>query len=223
MAYWSAENATNAFINTLKMGQSTKEPDEAEFISALAAGNNAQLMVFVASPNYVTNFTILTALSAAAYQTNSRVVCIFATLQDYQASILEPAHNIDFVVGHAQRLLFKNYRDADFVLVDCENMTSYEEVVMQMQKKSNNGAIVVGYNALCKDSTTWQCCGSKTTHLLPIGRGLLVTRIPPSSSTKSSSSSDGDVSCKKKSRWVVKVDQSTGEEHVFRVMIPRGY
>ncbi|KAF5207348.1 Peptidyl-trna hydrolase ict1 protein [Thalictrum thalictroides] len=49
MACWSAENATKAYLRTLKMGKRNKQPDVAEFVSALAAGNSAQLMVDVCS------------------------------------------------------------------------------------------------------------------------------------------------------------------------------
>ncbi|CAI9302329.1 unnamed protein product [Lactuca saligna] len=36
---------TETYIKTMKMGKKTDEPDVAEFISAIAAENNAQLMV----------------------------------------------------------------------------------------------------------------------------------------------------------------------------------
>ncbi|KAJ6722751.1 DUF1442 FAMILY PROTEIN [Salix koriyanagi] len=49
MASWSAENATKAYFHALKMGKRDKELDVDEFISALAAGNNAQLMVIASA------------------------------------------------------------------------------------------------------------------------------------------------------------------------------
>ncbi|GLT84426.1 hypothetical protein SLE2022_026580 [Rubroshorea leprosula] len=46
---WSAEHATKAYLRALKMGKRGKEPDVSEFISAMAAANNAQMMVMVCS------------------------------------------------------------------------------------------------------------------------------------------------------------------------------
>jgi hypothetical protein len=71
----------------------------------------------------------------------------------------------------------------------------------------------VGYNAFSKRS--WRSGGSKT-QLLPIGGGLLVTRIATDAKI-----ADG-CGCGKRSHWVVKVDKCTGEEHVFRVRFPQG-
>ncbi|TQE05310.1 hypothetical protein C1H46_009085 [Malus baccata] len=45
MACCSAENATKAYLKTLKMAQKANKPDVIEFISTLVAGNNAKLMV----------------------------------------------------------------------------------------------------------------------------------------------------------------------------------
>ncbi|XP_075079411.1 uncharacterized protein LOC107820947 [Nicotiana tabacum] len=71
MGCWSAENATKAFLKTMNMGKRAIEPNEAEFISALAVGNNVQLMV-VACANVADSTT--RALAAAAQQTGGRVV-----------------------------------------------------------------------------------------------------------------------------------------------------
>ncbi|OAY48169.1 uncharacterized protein LOC110618193 [Manihot esculenta] len=208
MGCWSAENATNAYLKTLRMGQKAKEPDVAEFISALAAGNNAQLMV-VACASSATS-TVL-ALVAAAHQTGGRVICILRDHRELQISRhvlgLEACH-IEFVVGEAQNLLLTNYSEADFVLIDC-NLENHERILGEVKaSRKKNEAIVVGYNAFTKGS--WWSTGSKT-QLLPIGEGLLVTRIPASAKIG-----------KRSSHWVVKVDKCTGEEHVFRVRFPQG-
>lgn len=187
-------------------GQKAKEPNEAEFISALAAGNNAQLMV-VACAN-VANATTL-ALAAAAHQTGGRVVCILRSVEEYKLSKkilgLDASH-VEFVIGDAQSLMLSHFREADFVLIDC-NLENHEGVLRAVQAGNKpNGAVVVGYNAFRKGS--WRSSGSKS-QLLPIGEGLLVTRIAAASANK-------------KSHWIVKVDKCTGEEHVFRVRFPQG-
>ncbi|OIT26878.1 hypothetical protein A4A49_57320 [Nicotiana attenuata] len=71
MGCWYAENANKAFLKTMNMGKRATEPNGAEFISALAAGNNVQLMV-VAYANVADSTTL--ALVAAAQQTGGRVV-----------------------------------------------------------------------------------------------------------------------------------------------------
>ncbi|CAI8593529.1 unnamed protein product [Vicia faba] len=209
MAYWSAENATKAFLSTLKMDQKAKEPSVAEYISALAAGNNAQLMVVAcAAAADLTTF----ALIAAANQTNGNVICIVPNNQDLLASknfIGEDSNKVKFMIGkEAQEIDVLN--KADFVVIDC-NLVNHEEIVKLVQiggGNKQNGVVVVGYNAFgCKGS--WRSCGSKT-QLLPIGEGLLVTRF-------------GSEMCKSgRSRWIVKVDKCTGEEHVYRIRIPQG-
>ncbi|KAK6777311.1 hypothetical protein RDI58_024028 [Solanum bulbocastanum] len=71
---WSSKCAANAYLDTLKLcskqnencsSSGTQEPDGKEFISALAAGMSAKLMVEVASK--ISPSTV--ALAAAARQT----------------------------------------------------------------------------------------------------------------------------------------------------------
>lgn len=177
----------------------------AEFISALAAGNNAQLMVMICAS--VTGSTAL-ALVAAAHQTRGRVVCILSGLDELHASnkALGPYANcVEFVVGDARTLLLDDqYKGADFVLIDC-HISEHRGVFLAAKKNAkHDGALLVGYNALHKGSW-WS---ELKTHFLPIGEGLLVTRIAATNVV-----SGGP----KRSRWVVKVDKCTGEEHVFRI------
>ncbi|CAL5208131.1 unnamed protein product [Lathyrus oleraceus] len=220
MACWSAENATKAYLSTLKMGQKAKEPNVAEFISALAAGNNAQMMIVACAT--VADSTTL-ALIAAANQTGGKVICIVPNHKVLRASkhvLGKASHQVEFIVGEAQEVLVMDeYEGADFLLIDC-NIENHEEILKAIEegRKVNDGAIVVGYNAFsCKGS--WLSSGSKT-QLLPIGEGLLVTRfgMVENSPKYGTSRTMGKV----KSHWVVKVDKCTGEEHVFRVRSPQG-
>lgn len=223
MANWSAENAIKAYLSTLKMGNRTKQPDVdiAEFISALAAGNNSQLMV-VASAGAADSTTL--ALVAAAHQTGGRVVCILPSLQELglsqEALGLPNANHIEFVIGEARNLLLNYYSEADFVVIDCK-LKDFGDIfgAMEAGRDSNyNCGVVLGYNVLCNGSVLQQWRGLKG-QLLPIGKGLLVARINAANSRKNNG--DGCVSAgtsgKRKSHWVVKVDKCTGEEHAFRV------
>lgn len=200
-------------------GKRAKEPDVAEFISALAAGNNAQLMV-VACANAATSTTLL-ALVAAAQQTGGRVICILQSIQDLHQSkhaLDQNANSIEFVTGNPQTLISTDhYKEADFVLIDC-NLENHEAMIRAMQMSTRKGAVVVGYNAFCKGSS-WQWSGLKS-HLLPIGAGLLVTKVTENKAKINISNGNGGF--QRRSHWVVKVDKCTGEEHVFRVRFPQG-
>ncbi|KAK8710497.1 hypothetical protein V6N13_145817 [Hibiscus sabdariffa] len=204
---WSAENATKAYLKTLKMSHKAKEPNVAEFMSAQAAGNNAQLMVLAYAG--AADYTAL-ALVAAAHQTGGRVVCILPGLEQIQLSkniLGYDSCHIEFVVGEARNLVSSKYSEADFVLIDC-NLEDHEGILRAVQAcKKRNGAVVVGYNAFARGS--WRSSGSRT-QLLPIGGGLLVTRITSPDALG------------KRSQWIVKVDKCTGEEHVFKVRFPQG-
>lgn len=176
----------------------------AEFISALAAGNNAKLMVIVCAS--IAGSTTL-ALVAAAHQTGGHVVCILSKLDELHASkndLGSYANRVEFVIGDACTLLLDDYKEADFVLIDCD-VSDHKEVFLAAQKgsKHEKKALIVGYNALHKGSYWWS---ELKTHFLPIGEGLLVTRMV--------ANGNGG---QKRSRWVVAVDKCTGEEHVFRI------
>ncbi|RYR38561.1 hypothetical protein Ahy_A09g043611 [Arachis hypogaea] len=224
MACWSAENATKAYLSTLKMGQKAKEPDVAEFISALAAGNNAQTMVVACAG--AAGSTAL-ALVAAANQTGGQVICIVNSHQNLKASktaLGTAAQRVEFMVGEAQELMVNHTFDsADFLLIDC-NLDSHEEILKKVHGNNNNGTVVVvGYNAFSCNGSSW--FGSRTTQLLPIGEGLLVTKFGIGSNVINSPKYGGgnrvmSRANSNKSRWVVKVDKCTGEEHVFRVRFP---
>lgn len=158
------------------------------------------------------------ALAAAAYQTGGRVVCILRGIEELRRSQealgAVDASNVEFVTGEAQKLVLTQYREADFVLIDCnlENHEGIFKAVLQVGRKQS-GVVVVGYNAFSKGS--WWCGGART-QLLPIGEGLLVTRINARNAKIGGGCGIG------KSHWVVKVDKFTGEEHVFRVRFPQG-
>ncbi|KAL5792581.1 hypothetical protein ACOSP7_001175 [Xanthoceras sorbifolium] len=213
MVCWCPENATKAYLQALKMGKRDNEPDVGEFISAIAAGNNAQLLVMACSTMAVS--TAL-ALVAAAHQTGGHVVCILSStglnnnngnIQASKKALGPHANCIEFVVGDAQKLLLmEEYKRADFVLIDC-NLDDHKSVFRAAKDCTSKqvGALIVGYNALHKRNISWS--HEFKTHFLPIGEGLLLTR------TTAFAYGGGG----KTSRWVVTVDKCTGEEHVFRI------
>ncbi|KAK7390117.1 hypothetical protein VNO78_25416 [Psophocarpus tetragonolobus] len=209
MANWSAENAKKAYLQALKMGKRSKEPDVAEFISAIAAGNNAKLMV-VAGASGAGSATL--SLAAAAHQTGGRVVSICSDQSESHASrkaLGVHGDGVEFVVGDLKSLLLEDYKGADFVLVDCDITNAKEVFVAAFKGANKDGALVVGYNVKHRASRWRQLRAS----FLPIGEGLLVAKIDPN--VKGS-----DRVVQRRSRWIVQVDNCTGEEHIFRVTSP---
>ncbi|KAK9060931.1 hypothetical protein SSX86_018111 [Deinandra increscens subsp. villosa] len=215
MAYWLTEKATDAYLKSRKMGNMGNEPDVAEFISAIAAGNNAQLMVVVGAAS--TRSTTL-GLVAAAEQTGGRVISIFTKTEELQSSkqaLGSEANRVDFVVGDAQSLLRDNYRNADLVVIDC-NLEHHEQILGAIKGNGREkSTIVLGYNAHWRDSWEWSRSNSR---LLPIGEGLLLMRIAGKDENGGGKHSrGGSYGGSKKSNWIVKVDDCTGEEHFFKV------
>lgn len=155
-------------------GEHAKELNGAEFISALAAGNNSQFMVVVCAS---TADSTMLALAAAAQQTRGRVICIIQGQEEQRLSNLilgtNPGSSVEFVTGDAQKLLMNHYKEADFLAIDC-NLKNHEDILRSVQGATRyKDAIVLGYNAFCKQS--WRT-SSLHTDLLPIGEGLLLTR-----------------------------------------------
>lgn len=197
-----------------------KEPNGAEFVSALAAGNNAQLIVAASyCAQKMVNPSHLLALVAAAHQTRGQVICIIPSYQELQSTKCALGSSdyanklVKFIVGDPSHLLLTDeYKEADFLLIDC-NLPNYEEII-EARRGGEKMRVVVGYNAFSKGSSSWQWRGLGT-HLLPIADGLLVTKIGGSSRVFDRSGRSG--SMRRKNNWIVKIDQRTGEEHVFKV------
>lgn len=186
------------------------EPDEAEFLSALAAGRNAWFMVMACTG--VAGPTTLT-LAAAARQTGGRVVCDCRGQNKLQASrkaLGVHGDSVELVVGDPKTLLLNDYKGADFVLVDYDMVDSKDVFLAAFKEAKRGEALVVGYNARHRASWLRQL---KTASFLPIGEGLLVVTTKMDPKVKF-----GKVEQRKRSRWIVKVDKCIGEEHIFRVI-----
>ncbi|KAG5231468.1 hypothetical protein IMY05_014G0076200 [Salix suchowensis] len=199
---WSATSATKAYLDTLKLcgnhkkrydSWMTKEPGSNEFISALAAGMKAKLIVEVA--NGVSPSTV--ALAAAARQTGGRLVCILPEPVPAESKKVIKDSGlkdiVDFKTGDPSKLL-PNYEKVDFSLVDCKN-DEYTRLLKLIDVNPRR-SVVVANNLV----------GEKK------GLGGHVS--------KSSSPPKIKENTMKKiisSNWIVKVDEKSGEEHIYRV------
>eukprot|EP00253_Pinus_taeda_P021205 PITA_21205 len=216
------------------------ELESTELISALAAGMNAQLIVEVSLAPSATTI----ALATAARQTGGRLVCILPVKADtLQAESVEAMKEFgledttDFVVGDARELL-PSYKSVDFCLIDCKGQDC--SALFKLLRINPSVAVVVANNLLdssttaAHDKTFKRMPGAKYI-TLPIGKGIEMTRIGsynPSLKTQQTVGIIADNKCtphdninphafqgnkNQKSRWIVHVDERTGEEHVFRV------
>ncbi|GLJ17299.1 hypothetical protein SUGI_0300260 [Cryptomeria japonica] len=207
------------------------EPQSTELISALAVGMNAQLVVQVWWGTSAADFTI--ALAAAARQTGSRLICIVpehkALIEAQKALNQVGFHETtEFVIGDPTELLPK-YKNVDFFLVDCTR----EDCAGLFKHLNLNPSysVLIENNVFDRKATPSfpknikKKMGAKST-ILPIGKGMEVTRIGnkihdfPFETTLNDMAIAASPEIKpcNKSKWVVQLDEQTGEEHVFRVM-----
>ncbi|KAL6982102.1 hypothetical protein U1Q18_023718 [Sarracenia purpurea var. burkii] len=235
---WSPESARNAYLDTLKLCNkheekcnntcTTSEPESKEFISALAAGMNAKLIVEV-TPE-VSSSTI--ALAAAARQTGGKLVCILPEprLDESQKVIEDSGLNdmVEFKTGDPLEVL-PNYENIDFSLVDCktDNYTNLLELLDVNPTKSVVVAdnLVEGRKGLEGHVKGMETKGEVRSMKHPIGKGMEVTMIGKCNEFCKRNQGRGGFSRARvgsgkrtgKSKWIIKVDEKSGEEHIFRM------
>ncbi|MCE3215535.1 hypothetical protein HAX54_002743 [Datura stramonium] len=206
----------------------TQEPDSNEFISALAAGMSAKLMVEVTSE--VSPSTV--ALAAAARQTGGKVVCIIPKqkLDKTQKVIEETGLNdmVEFKTGNPVDVL-PNYENIDFSLVDCKTK-NYDTLIEKLDVNPERSVVVAnnvegrkGVRGKLKKVVKNEVKVSSIKH--PIGKGLEVTMIEGSKLVSPNhdhghqrgAEKKGKVKLSDKSKWVFEVDENSGEEHIYRM------
>ncbi|KAI6702608.1 hypothetical protein NL676_011744 [Syzygium grande] len=197
----------------------TKELGSTEFISALAAGMRAKLMVEVASG--VSPSTI--ALAAAARQTGGKLVCIVPepVLAESKRVIKDTGLKdmVEFKTGNPFELLSK-YKNIDFSLVDCNSDNNAD--LLKLLDVNPSKSVVVANNLVGErkgleghvKGVTNKVAVRSTKH--PIGEGMEVTVIkkndePEKKDRKGGGNHHeveecGPARTKNNSRWIVKVD-----------------
>lgn len=119
------------------------------------------------------------------------MVCILRSMEEVAASrkaLGQYANSVEFAVGDAWKLLSSEYKRADFVLMDCKLASEQGRGLSPVTRGGGSGGLV--------------CVGAR---FLPMGEGLVVARIP-------------DVDhVREKRGWVFEVDESTGEEHFYKI------
>ncbi|XWS35900.1 hypothetical protein CRYUN_Cryun20dG0036600 [Craigia yunnanensis] len=239
---WSATSATKSYLETLQLCNNqmkrrsdswkTGEPGSNEFISALAAGMKSKLIVEVKSS--VSPSTI--ALATAAKHTGARFVCILpeAALPEAKRETKDSGliDVVEFKTGDPTEIL-QNYEKNDFSLVDCKN-DDYPKL-LKMIKVNPKKAVVVATN-LAGDQEGLEGHVTRMkdkvgvrsmTH--PIGKGMEITTFGRTNKSERRNQGGGvhfgaerrGIPMKKtvisKSKWIVEVDEESGEEHIFRL------
>lgn len=204
-----------------------QKPESNEFISALAAGMSAKLIVEVTSE--VSPSTI--ALAAAARQTGGKLICILPEseliMSRRKIEDLGLSDMVEFKTGDPAQVLL-NYENVDFSLVDSK-ADDYDRLLETLDLNMKR-SVVVTSNLLegGKGLGGYLKGVEKTTRVRsmthPIGRGMEVTMIGKSNGYgKWGRSKSGSYSIRSeggrmdKSKWICKVDQVSGEEHIFRM------
>ncbi|KAI4355236.1 hypothetical protein L6164_004029 [Bauhinia variegata] len=230
---WSATSATKAYIDTIQLCNNYRrqyeydswrmqENGSNEFVSALAAGMKAKLIVEVtsrASPSTI-------ALAAAARQTGGRVVCIlpevFLDESEQVIRNLGLEDQVEFRTEDPSKLLLE-YENIDFSLVDCKDENNTR--LLDLIDVNPTRAVVVANNLVggrkrlrgrirAKDENV-----AITSLKHPIGKSMEVTVISKNDEGNKRIMVEQRHSQRKrsKSRWVAKFDEESGEEHIFRV------
>lgn len=198
-----------------------QQQGSSEFVSALAAGMKAKLIVEVtprASPSTI-------ALAAAARRTGGRLVCILPEM------VLDESKEVIRKSGLKDQVEFRTedpsnvlpyYENIDFSLVDCkdENYAS----LLNLLDLNPMRSVVVASNLVGKTKGLEAYVKRKDEKVAvrslkhPIGKGMEVTMLSKNDETdKKPGVRDSSSRKMGKSKWVAKLDEESGEEHIFRV------
>ncbi|KAJ8900626.1 hypothetical protein K2173_025403 [Erythroxylum novogranatense] len=238
---WSAISATKAYLDTLELcGERKRRYDSRriselgsnEFISALAAGMKAKLIVEVTSG--VSPSTV--ALAAAARHTGGKLVCIVPepVLADSKQVIKETGliDMVEFKTGDPSELL-SHYEKIDFSLVDCKN-GEFTRVLKLLDVNPSRSVVVANNLAGDAKGLGGHVRGMKDKVAVrsrkhPIGKGMEITLIGKFSDTERRDQGGGHYHVPatrhnaarktgRSSKWVFKVDEESGEEHIYRML-----
>lgn len=190
---WCPETASKAYIEGVKTlageNQHHEETDVAEFISAMAGGWRAQLIIDAQSNSNPTSTSL--ALMTAARHTRGKYV----SLSEDEA---EPK---DFM---------RQLKGVDYLVVDGKRRDVVS--VVKEARPGPRGMVVVRYNARKNNVVSGAVfsAGMRVVRsvLLPIGEGVEVVHVGVGKGPSLGKSG--------RSRWIKHIDEDTGEEHLFR-------
>ncbi|KAH1164194.1 hypothetical protein AAZX31_01G198200 [Glycine max] len=208
---WSPERASKAYIDTVQSCQVFRESGVAEFISAMAAGWNSQLIVETWSQGGLIATSV--GLALARSHTCGRHVCVVPderARSEYAERMGEAGVTAEIVVGEPEEVM-EGLVGVDFLVVDSRRKDFTR--VLRLAKLSNKGAVL-----LCKNANSnskgfiWRSLVAKGSSrrvvrsaFLPVGKGLDMAHVSASGGNNSSGH-----------RWIKHVDQHSGDVHFIR-------
>lgn len=198
-----------------------QEPGSNEFVSAIAAGMKAKLIVEVTSR--ASSSTI--ALAAAARQTGGKLVCILPEpVLDESKEVINNSglkDQVEFRTEDPSQLL-PSFENIDFSFVDCKD-ESYAKLLNLLDVNPMR-SVVVANNLVGDRKGLGGCVRRKDDGKVavrsvkhPIGKGMEVTMISKNDETDKRLVRGQHSRERNKSKWVAKFDKESGEEHIFRI------
>ncbi|CAB4269736.1 unnamed protein product [Prunus armeniaca] len=213
---WSPETASKAYIDTVKSCEKPRESGVPEFLSAMAAGWDAKLIV--ESWSHGTPIATSLGLAMAARHTGGRHVCIVPDERsrlEYIKATRNAGVMPEVVVGEEATVAV--LAGVDFLVVDCKRKDFTR--VLRRAKVSPRGAVFACKNASQRNLSgfRWHGVVERGTRVvrsvfLPVGKGLDIAYL----GYGGGSASVGSSIKKGPSRWIKHIDQKSGEEHLFR-------
>ncbi|KAL6007955.1 hypothetical protein ACLOJK_033460 [Asimina triloba] len=206
---WSAEAASKAYIDTVRSLHTLafhRSSDVAEFISALAAGSDARLIVEAWAPGAGAATSVGLAVATAC--TGGRHVCVVPDERlrlEYADAASEAGVSPEVVVGEAEDAM-EALSGVDFMVVDGRRRDTVG--LLRFARISSGGAILVCTHASGERSWSdfaWRgLVGSGTRVLrstfLPVGEGVEIVQLGFKGGSASTAGS----------RWINLVDHGIG-------------
>lgn len=215
---WSPDKASKAYLDTVKSCELLQESNEAELISAMAAGWDAQMIVETWSRGGATSTSI--GLSNAIHQTGGRHICIVPnedSKNEYNSSIMEKLTGMspEIVIGDTEQAM-ETLTGIDFLVVDCEKNDF--STILKVAKLGNRGAVLVCKNVSSRAVADfrWRSVLDGKSRIvrsvfLPVGKGLDIAHVGAAGAGKSGSGGK-----KIERKWIRRFDRESGEEYVIR-------
>ncbi|MFS7888966.1 hypothetical protein Hanom_Chr00s000003g01601231 [Helianthus anomalus] len=212
---WSPETASKAYIDTVKTCKMLKESDHVELISAMAGGWKPRMIVEAWSSG--SNITTSIGLGIAARHLGARYVCIVQNKRsklEYEAATKDHGLPIpELMVGEAKDVMAR-LPEVEFMVVDGGRKDLNE--LFGLAKLSHRGAVLLCTNGKQRfmSGFGWDLVMGDRSRLvrsavIPVGQGLYIAYVKKNRESEKSS-------FRNSSRWITRIDQKTGEEHVFR-------
>ncbi|PHT26177.1 hypothetical protein CQW23_34206 [Capsicum baccatum] len=210
---WSPDKASKAYLETVKSCESLQESNEAELISAMATGWNAQMISETWCRGGDTSTSI--GLSNAIHQTGGRHICIVTNedaKKEYLSKITDKITGIlpEVVVGATEQAV-QTLKGIDFLVVDCEEDDF--SMILKLAELGQRGAVLVCTNVSLRDFRWHSVIGRLRivrSGFLPVGKGLDIAHV--GAAVEAGESGSGG---KMGRKWIRRFDRASGEEYVI--------